>query len=122
MSKRTKSKSPDRQLDQAVKLPLRLVFNLSTLAAALSMLLAIAVGETELYRILLRAMLVFMGVAVAGSIIMAVGISIIHRIKQEELNEKLRLAEEEKLAASLTLPTATPPAAVAPNDVEVHSG
>jgi hypothetical protein len=108
MSKRSKSEKTDRQREHLMRLPLRLVFSLSTLSAALTMLFAIAVGEDQLYRILLRAMLVFVGVAVAGTLVMAVTITVLWRIKQDELAQQLRLAEEEQLAASMTLSGTVP--------------
>ncbi len=123
MSKRKKSPAQDAQLEGAIQLPLRLVFNVSTLAAALSVLFAIATGDDELYRIMLRAMLIFIAFAVAGSIIMAVTIAIIHRIKQEELNERLRLAEEEQIAASLNIHGASQTANVSDqNNADLQSG
>ncbi len=123
MSKRKQSPAQDAQLERAIQLPLRLVFNVSTLAAALSVLFAIATGDDELYRIMLRAMLIFIAFAVAGSIIMAVAISIIHRIKQEELSERLRLAEEEQIAASLNLHDASQTANISDqNNAGVPSG
>lgn len=96
------SRSQDRQHEQWVRYPLGFVLNTSLLASSLSILLQLAAGNDDLYTLLLRAIVVFIGFAVAGSVLMVVVVSVLHRIKQEELRQQARLAEEEQLAAMLS--------------------
>ncbi|MCX7929709.1 MAG: hypothetical protein N2663_03185 [Chlorobi bacterium] len=102
MTRRDKTTQNDEHKN-AARLPFGLVFNISTLAASLSVLFSIATGESDLFHLSLRATLVFIGFAVAGSLIMIVSITMIHRIRREEFLEKARLAEEERMAAALTM-------------------
>lgn len=101
--KKPLSQSPDRNKAYVVRIPLRVVLNVSLLAASLNVLIQLAAGNNELYSILLRSILVFIGFAIAGSLVMIVTITILYQIKRQEMEEQRRLAEEEQLAAMLTM-------------------
>ncbi|GBD05767.1 hypothetical protein HRbin20_01361 [bacterium HR20] len=108
MSKRKRTMTDTApEAEQSVRFPLGVVFHLSTLAASISMLLQIAAGASDLYSILLRTTIVFVGVAVAGSIVMVAIVTAIAHTKQEELNQALQLAREEQMAAMLSIPPAS---------------
>lgn len=94
----------DHKKAYAARIPLGVVLNISLLAASLNVLLQLSAGDHELYSILLRSTLIFIGFAIAGSLVMIVTITILHQIKRQELEEQRRLAEEEQLAAMLTMP------------------
>ncbi len=85
------------------RLPFGIVFHISTLIASLSMLIQIAQGTSDLYNILLRTTIVFVGVAIAGSVIMVALVTVIHRTKQEEIEQLLRLAREEQIVSQLSM-------------------
>lgn len=105
MSKRKRNTANTApEAGRSVRYPLGVVFHLSTLAASMSMLLQIAAGANDLYGILLRTTIVFVGIAVAGSIVMVAVVAAVAHIKQEELNQALQLAREEQMAAMLSMP------------------
>ncbi|MCS7000016.1 MAG: hypothetical protein RML15_01975 [Bacteroidota bacterium] len=122
MGKRKSSKRTEEKY--TLRYPIGLVFNVSTLATSISVLIQLAAGDNDIYRILLRAMLIFLGFSVAGSIVMVTVVAVLHAIKQQELQEKQRLAEEEQMAALLStfpsghLRSSTPPTQQAPPPIE----
>jgi uncharacterized membrane protein YcjF (UPF0283 family) len=102
------------------RLPIGIVFHISTLIASLSMLIQIAQGTNDLYSILLRTTVVFVGVAIAGSVIMVAIVTAIHRTKQEEVEQLLRLAREEQIASQLSMQQSAVSSHPTPQDLE-HS-
>lgn len=101
MGKKKQNRVSETKRDGIIRHSLGLVFNLSTLTAALSVLFQLAGGNEDLFRVLFRAMVVFVCVAVAGTLILLAVLTFYHQWKREHLEQQIQLAHEEHIASLL---------------------
>ncbi len=97
-AKKNNKSSNDKDLAKRSRYPIGLLFQVSTLAACVSYLLFSSGSHLDFATAIYRALVVFVGVSVCLGLVMVTVVGVLHRVKMQETEDRLRRLAEEQLA------------------------
>ncbi len=97
-SKKNGKKTQDADLEKRARYPIGLLFQISTLSACVAYLIFSISGRMDFTTAMYRALVVFVGVTFCLGVVMVTIVSVLHRVKMHEAEERIRQMYEEQLA------------------------